>query len=440
LALCLVFALAQVQEETFEIYAEHPRIFLRPPRLKLLKRERERRSLRWQQFETLLVGKAPMPEPGFAKALFYRVADHQETGKEAVAWALNTARENSPADLRQMAIVFDWCQDLLSGAQSQALAAKLRRGSLAAARSHALPAIRSRLLAAIALEGDGSRKELEQILTRWWQSQTAPALKSGRNPIPRDDTYALMEILHAVRDTLNIDLRDSAPAFFKTLPIFHLVSYYPAVYPAPENEFRIPAAKGSSDPDLRHAALSRAAELSMVAYDTNAPESQVLQGWLLHDHFLMRGTFGITYEFLWANPYQPGLSYYHVPLVFHDDLNGRLFVRSSWEDSATWLGFFDGELQLFRDGKVTVLNPQLTSGPLSLEEAVVFFGNNARKFRVLLNAEEQVFVLGLKPRQKYDVEVDDEGIREERTDPGGILALKLPHKIEIGVRMKESGL
>ena len=38
----------------------------------------------------------------------------------------------------------------------------------------------------------------------------------------------------------------------------------------------------------------------------------------MHDHFLMRGPFGSPYEFLWANPYQPGLSYYHVPLVLHD--------------------------------------------------------------------------------------------------------------------------
>ena len=30
----------------------------------------------------------------------------------------------------------------------------------------------------------------------------------------------------------------------------------------------------------------------MVAYDTNAPESQVLQGWLMHDNFVMRGMLG----------------------------------------------------------------------------------------------------------------------------------------------------
>ena len=44
-------------------------------------------------------------------------------------------------------------------------------------------------------------------------------------------------------------------------------------------------------------------------------ETQLLQGFLMNDRFLMRGTLGIAYETMWANPYQPGLSYYHVPLV-----------------------------------------------------------------------------------------------------------------------------
>lgn len=174
----------------------------------------------------------------------------------------------------------------------------------------------------------------------------------------------------------------------------------------------------------------------MVAYDTNASESLVLQGWLMNDHFLLRGAFGITYEFLWANPYQPGLSYYHVPLVLHDDAFGRLFVRSSWDEAATWLGFFDGELQLFQDGQITVLNPRLSEGPISLTEAVVFFGKNAQKFKVLLQEGEELFIVGLKPRQVYHVEVEDEEMREEQTDAGGILTLALPRNVEIGVRLR----
>ena len=53
------------------------------------------------------------------------------------------------------------------------------------------------------------------------------------------------------------------------------------------------------------------------------------------------------YEFLWANPYQPGLSYFHIPLVFHDRLTGHVFARTSWDEDATWVGYFDGHLQMF---------------------------------------------------------------------------------------------
>ena len=166
----------------------------------------------------------------------------------------------------------------------------------------------------------------------------------------------------------------------------------------------------------------------MVAFDVNSPGSQVLQGWLMHDRFLLRGPFGAPYEFLWANPYQPGLSYYHVPLVFHDERYGRLFVRSTWDDDAAWLGVFGGQVQLFRDGRVTALNPQLKSEPLALTEAVVWFAPSAAKIKVRLEEDEETFVVGLKPGRKYTLEIDDEEMREVAADPGGILALDLPHK------------
>ena len=38
------FDLAQAPEDSLDIYTEHPRLFLRPQRLKMLQRERERRS------------------------------------------------------------------------------------------------------------------------------------------------------------------------------------------------------------------------------------------------------------------------------------------------------------------------------------------------------------------------------------------------------------
>jgi hypothetical protein len=427
--------IALSQDDSLRVDAPHPRIFLGTRRLRLLRRERERQSMRWNQFNLLMAGKAPMPEPGFAQALYYQVSGSAEAGQQAVSWALGAG-----ADLRQLALVFDWCQDSLNETQSKTLAAKLARGIQQSRGDTSVSAVRSRLLAAVALSGhlpDVPEREIEQVLRKWWEGQILPAINGGREALARDDTYDLMEILHVVRDNFNEDLREGAPHFFTDLPAVQLLSYYPATFPAGENDYRIPATPhAGGEPDLRRAALSRAAELSMVAFDSNAPGSQILQGWLMNDHFLLRGTFGAPYEFLWANPYQPGLSYFQAPLVMHDSLFGRLFVRSNWDESAGWLGFFSGELQMFENGGVTALDPHAAAEPLDLGRAMIIFGANARKFKVNVEGSQPVFVVGLKPRQNYLIEVDDEELAEAASDPGGILALDLPHNIEVGVRMR----
>ena len=430
-------ALAPGDEVDLRINTPHPRLFLGQRRLRLLRRERERQSLRWNQFQLLMAGKAPMPEPGFANALYYQVSGNTEAGRQAVTWALGAG-----TDLRQLALVFDWCQDILTEQQSHSLAAKIATMMQRSAKDSSVPMVRSRLLAALALSGhvpDTPERELERVVNKWWTGQFAPALAAGREAAPRDAVYALMEILHAVRDNLQQDLREGAPHFFENLPMVQLLSYYPARYPAGENEYRIPAsAKPEGDPDLKRAALSRAAELSMVAYDSNAAGSQLLQGWLMNDDFLLRGTFGIPYEFLWANPYQPGLSFHLAPLLLHDETFGRLFVRSSWLDSAVWLGAFEDVLQVFEEGRITVLDVHQDSEPLNLKTATIVFGAQAAKFRIKVEGEGPVFVVGVKPRRTFLVEVDDEEMCEAQSDPGGNMMLDLPHGVEVGVRMREA--
>lgn len=426
-------------EDPIMVASDHPRLFLTAPRLRLLKRERDRTSPRWIQFETLMVGKAPMPEPGIAEALYYQIAGDAETGKRAIAWALG-----SNTDLRQQAVVFDWCQSLLTDAQRRDLAARLQKGITSAPPANeSVAQVRARVLAAVALfdhAPQAPQRELERVVRNWWGRKIVPALKEGRSVIMRDDAFPLWEMLHALRDSTNVDLREAAPRFFKDFPIEHLMSYYPALYPAPENEYRIGLTRSNGDPDLQLAALSRAAEMMMVAFDVNAPESQVLQGWLMHDKFMLKGTFGAPYEFLWANPYQPGLSYYHVPLVYHNPDTGRLFVRSNWDDDAEWFGYFDGTMQMFSEGRLTTLNPKLMVAPISLKEAAIVFGPQARNFKMTLDEEQAVFVMGLVPHRDYDVEIDDEEMFEAQTDPGGILALDLPHRKEVGVKIHDPGV
>jgi hypothetical protein len=413
---------AQTNLETFRVYTERPRLFLRAPRLRLLRRERERDSLRWGQFHLLLSGGAPMPEPGFADALYFRVTDEAAFARQAIAWALVAGR-----DTRQTALVYDWCQDQLTPPEKQTLLTRLRAALSHAAASGKLADLRSQLLAAIAIAGDddpASEAAIRRFIQTEWLGRIIPGLKAGRTVISGEDTYALLEIFHAVRDNLNADLREDFPKFFQEMPLIDLLSYYPPPWPAAENEFHIPFAVEPGEPDLRAAALSRSGELAMVAFDTNAPESQVLQGWLLNDRFLMRGTFGIPYEFLWANPYQPGLSYYHVPLLLHDEILGRLLVRSSWEDDALWAGYLEGRLQEFRDGRVVPLDAHSAHAPLDLDEATLVFGAQAPRFESGMKDANDLFVVGLDARAAYHVEIDDEEMTEAESDPGGIIYLK----------------
>jgi hypothetical protein len=431
--LLLLPALAPGQpvEEDFRPWTEHPRLFLNERRLRLLKRERERDSIRWQQFNTLVAGGAPMAEPGFAAGLYYQVSGDPAYAQKAIEWAARNS------DLRQLALVYDWCRSRMTGAQAKSIAGRIRRGIELSLKATDIPTVRSRALAAVAIAEDDpelAERELRRLVREWWRAGIGARLKDGRATLPQDHLYAFFELMHAVRDNIQIDLRESAAKYFTDLPAWHLLSHYPATFPAAENEYRVPVFSGAGDPDLDLAAMSRAAQLAMVAYDTNARANQYVQGWLIHDRFLMRGVLGIVYEFLWANPYQPGLSYYHLPLQFHEPRTGHLFVRSSWEDDATWFGLFGGRMQVFQDGQVHTLTPRGRREPLTLAEVTIVFST---RFKQSLQPSGRFFVVGLKPRTPYLVEVDHEELRELTSDAGGVLAFEFPPDGKAEVRIGE---
>ncbi len=425
----LAVSSAQTGEE-FRVYTEQPRLLLRAERIKRLKRERDRQSMRWEQFNTLMSGHAQMPEPGFASALYYAVTGDADAAKSAIQWA------SSATDTRQIAVVFDWCQPAMTAAQSKAIGARLTRAVAALAGKSDLNAVRDRAFAAIAiadLDPAASESAMRDVVQNAWRKRIVPPLRDGVILPLDNELFALYELLHVVRDNLNIDLRDDVRAWFKELPPLHLLSHYPAPYPAPENEYHVQAYDAEAAPDLRRAALSRATELSMVAYDSNSTDSQFLQGWLIQDRFLLRSAFGITYEFLWANPYQPGLSYFHFPLAHHDPKSGSLFVRSSWDDDATWFGKVGREWQLFQNGKITALDMKRAREPIVIGETAIFVAHEPVRFDVK-NAV-RAYVIGLKPRSRYEIEVDDEEMREEATDGAGTLELVFPPETSTGVRI-----
>jgi len=424
----------QNRPDSFKVYSERPRLLLRPARLRLLRRERERRSLRWDQFETLWAAGAPFPEAGWAQALRFQIADDRDAGTRAVAWAVGPADPARPDDLRQMALIADWCAPLLSGDDQNQLFARLQRAAADPRPAKTLSEARAKVFAAIVLaeaQPAVSEKALQTLFDTFWTPFVA-SLRSAKSVVSNADAYALLEIMHAVRDNLNFDLRETFPQWFRQYPQLHLLAHYPAPWPGADNEFRIPAdgTIEKTGPDVRKAALSRAAELAMVAFDANTASSQLLQGWLTNDRFLMRGGYGMPYELMWANPYQPGLSYYHAPLALHDEIGGQLFVRSTWEDDAAWIGFFDGQLQIFKDGEVLRADPATSREPLDIDTAIIFFARQSKRFRVAREGKDEkdekdaaVFIVGLDPGRGYHVEVDGEEMTEERADPGGIVFL-----------------
>lgn len=437
--------LAQAQEIDYQLYNEPPRLLLNQRRLRLLKRERERESMRWQQFDALMRGKARMSEPGFALALWGVVAGQPDVCQQAAEWA---ARAN-PAEagqLRQIALVYDWCQGNAGERLNSLMVRKL--ASSLGDRTEDAKGIRARVFAALAiadLEPRAAQDYLKFAVEGWWMKKVTPRLKVGDSPFAaRPDLYAMAEILHVIRDNLRVDLREGLGRWFEELAALELLSYYPQPWPAPENEYRIPAYWTPGDPDLREAALGRAAELALVAFDANAQAHQFLQGWLMMDRFLMRGEFGITYEFLWANPYQPGLSFTYMPDLFHG--RGRLLVRSSWDEDAAWFGYWDGHAQLFQAGKRIEVRVDGQPPPITLGAVKVLFAPGGLRFEtgwmpVLEEArpvEEAAFILGLEPGARYDVEVEGEEMREERADRGGILELRFQAGRKAQVRVRKA--
>ena len=178
--------------------------------------------MRWLLFDALVSGGAPMPEQGLAWALYYQVAKNQAAGRKAVEWAA----DHKNTDPRQLALIFDWCGTLMSKPQADRVAAKLEK-SLAAAAFGRRRQQNGRALAAIALADrlpDQGDAVLKGIVQQWWRAGVA------KNPraIPREQIYLLYEMMHALRDNLKIDLRESSHAYFKTLPTDHLVGHYPS--------------------------------------------------------------------------------------------------------------------------------------------------------------------------------------------------------------------
>jgi hypothetical protein len=57
----------------------------------------------------------------------------------------------------------------------------------------------------------------------------------------------------------------------------------------------------------------------------------------MEDARVLRQGEGVAYEYLWANPYLPGVSYYNLDPWSYDPESAVLYARSSWDLNACWI-------------------------------------------------------------------------------------------------------
>ncbi len=283
--------------------SEHsPKLLLTPKLLRRLQRDRERQTARWLNFYNRIETAPTSPERGFELALYYAVTHDPDRGKESIRWALAHKCEQ-----RQVALVMDWAADLLSAPDKAALnAADCDSGSnvslLREARNQAFLRV-------------ANNQDIHPLIAQSW-----PLFRKNlQNPalLGPDALYALCEFLQVVRTETHNDLRQDETEFFTRLPKAFLLSLRPE--------------------QVEHPGwMAHAAALALVGLDPNLENSQFLQGWAMEGSQMLRNGPGVAYEYLWADPYLPGIAYQNMdPWVYNPA--GELLARTGWEANACWL-------------------------------------------------------------------------------------------------------
>lgn len=264
-----------------------PKLLLNAKRLRRLKRDSERQTQRWLNFERRVKTVPDSPERGFELALYYAVTGDPASSKDAATWA-----GRHPCEVRQVSLIADWVGSQIPPATKHCVPKgseleRLRDGAFLAIASAAVPQSSPQFIPAVT-----------QITF-----ETAGPL------------YAAIEYLDAIRSATRDDLREEAVTYFSNLPSLFLLSLPPA---------RL------SDPGWQ----MHAAALALVSLDPNLEGSQFLQSWAMESPQTVQEGAGVAYEWLWADPYLPGVSYRNMEPALYDEAQSRLIARAGWEDDA----------------------------------------------------------------------------------------------------------
>jgi hypothetical protein len=281
-----------------------PKLLLSVKLAKRLKRDRERQTPRWVNFENRVKTVPDSPERGFELALYYAVTGDAARAREAIGWVLAHPRE-----IRQRALVLDWCGEAATTQERSELAAGLVRN--------------------VAINSFQDRRDCLFVSLEMGKDAGACAgtnLKNGSLLSNPAELYAACEYFITARRNGLEDQRRDDPEFFQHLPVEFLLARRP---------------EEVEQPDWR----SHVAALALVSLDPNLEASQFLQGWAIEDRQTLRQGPGVAYELLWADPYLPGIAYQNLDPWLYEAGGGRLFAREDWTPGTCWIAIADGSVE-----------------------------------------------------------------------------------------------
>ena len=113
-----------------------------------------------------------------------------------------------------------------------------------------------------------------------------------------------------------------------------------------------------------------------------------------------------------------------------------MFARTSWDEDSHLDRFFEGHLQVFRDGHIVRVAPRRGERSVRVGDASVLSVSAQDNIKFHVDTP-QTMSWGWRRHAKYDVEIDDLELREAETDNGGTLLLAVPEGIHAGVRAKK---
>lgn len=373
----LLFIFVSSTETSAQENDPSPRLLLTPRLLRRLQRDRERQTARWLNFEKRVQTVPDSPERGFELALYYAVTHDQQRGGEAVQWALA-----HKCEWRQAALVIDWAGELISTDQKRIFTRDNCLFVGAGAPPPVALALRDNLFKAIAL-GDVKQDQLDSS-----SKSLLDGLKESGSIHP-NALYASVEYIMAMRSLTRTDLRESDPHFFSLLPKEFLLSLQPD---------RV------EHPDW----MAHIAALALVTLDPNLENSQFLQGWAMEDRQMLRDGPGVAYEFLWADPYLPGVAYQNMDPWIYDPA-GRMFARTDWERDACWISVSPKRHDEQNCGRAVTQFGTLTLTTLTESCAMIPTRKN----------KETTILRNLKPNASLTYEHERQRAREH-ADPAGL--------------------